>query len=470
MTRPADAWSDDAADGMDGGVGELGHRLSRGSLVTDPHIMEAYRRDRADVVAAGTPLAVVRAADVRDVSQTLAWAQRRGVPVVPRGAGTGLSGGANALDASVVLSLERLTAIRDVDPSRRAAVVEAGVRNADVSRAVARHGLMYAPDPGSWEISTIGGNIATNAGGMRCVKYGVTRDSVLGLEAVLADGRVVRTGTGASKDVAGYDLTSLLTGSEGTLGVVTAATLRLLPQPAVPPVTFVASFGSLEALGAAVDAIAASGVRPSLLELLDRATVNAVEDYRRMDLDRDSAGLLIGQADGHAGEQDARVMVELCAQAGADLAVVATSPTESDLLLQARRLAGTAVMSTGPTVIEDVGVPPGRLTAMLRAVERIGAECGVDIATTGHAGDGNLHPMLRLRDLEPATVAGALEAGRRLCAAAADLGGTITAEHGVGVLKQSWLRQQLDPVALELHQAIKAALDPRGILNPGRSF
>ena len=234
-------------------------QLSPGAVVTDDEVIEGYRRDRAATVPAGRPRAVIRPGTVAEVSRTLRWATENAVPVVPRGAGTGLSGGANAIDGCLVLSLERLTAIREIDAPHQYAVVEAGVLNADLGRAAAAAGMFYPPDPGSFEICTIGGNLATNAGGMRCVKHGVTRDSALGLEVVLADGTVLHTGSGARKDVAGYDLTSLFIGSEGTLGVITSATLRIRPRPPRDPVTFVASFPSLAAIGQAVDAITASG-------------------------------------------------------------------------------------------------------------------------------------------------------------------------------------------------------------------
>jgi glycolate oxidase len=456
--------------GMDDDVAMLDGVLSEGALVTDIEVMGAYRRDRADVVPAGVPRAVVRAAGLADVSATLSWANRRGVAVVPRGAGTGLSGGANAIDGCIVLSLERLTAIREIDRAGQYAVVEAGVINADLGRAAAAAGLFYPPDPGSFEICSIGGNLATNAGGMRCVKYGVTRDSALSLEVVLADGTVINTGSRTRKNVAGYDLTSLFIGSEGTLGVITAATLRLRPAPASGPLTFVASFPTLGAAGDAVAAIQAAGIVPSLLELMDNRTINAVEDYRRLDLDRRAAALLIGQADGPAAEAEASGMIQACTASGADFAICATDAAESDLLLEARRLAGPALMATGPTVIEDVGVPPGQLRAMLECVEQVSRDSGLPIGTCAHAGDGNLHPTMLLPDLTEATIAHALDAGRRLCDHAVELGGTITGEHGVGVLKRSWLRGQLSPEVLAVHHAIKVALDPRNVLNPGRSF
>jgi glycolate oxidase len=444
--------------------------LSSGAVVTDDDVIAGYCRDRAATVPAGRPRAVVRPGTVAEVSSTLRWATENSVPVVPRGAGTGLSGGANAIDGCLMLSLERLTAIREISAQHQYAVVEAGVLNADLGRAASAAGMFYPPDPGSFEISTIGGNLATNAGGMRCVKYGVTRDSALGLEVVLADGTILRTGSGARKDVAGYDLTSLFIGSEGTLGVITSATLRIRPRPPRDPVTFVASFSSLAAIGHAVDAIAASGVVPSMLELIDQATVNAIEDYRRMDLDRSAAGLLIGQADGTAADDEVARMTRCCEEAGADLVIQATTAEESELLVQARRLSGTAVMATGPTVIEDVCVRPGQLAEMLAAIAEVSADSGIPIATTAHAGDGNLHPVLMLPDLAADTIARAMAAGELLCDHALRLGGTITGEHGVGALKRDWVRQQLGPESLAVHQAIKAALDPVGILNPGRSF
>ncbi|MCL2581526.1 MAG: FAD-binding protein [Streptosporangiales bacterium] len=445
--------------------------LSAGALVTDPQVIEGYRRDQAAIVPAGRPLGVVRAASVEDVSAALAWASGHQVPVVPRGAGTGLSGGANAIDGCLVVSTEKLTAIRVVDAANSCAVAEAGVINADVGRAAAKAGLFYPPDPGSFEISTIGGNLATNAGGMRCVKYGVTRDSVLGLEAVLADGTVLATGSGgARKNVAGYDLTSLLIGSEGTLGIITSATLRLRPLPPRPPVTFAATIPELPQAGHVVAAIGASGVTPSLLEFIDNPTINAIEDYRRMDLDRSAAGLLIGQADGVSADEDVAAMMKCCEEAGAVDVLRSDSAEEAESLLAARRLAAPAVMATGPTIIDDVCVPPGRLTAMLEEVQRVSRDSGLTIAVTAHAGDGNLHPALMLPSLEDDVVARAMEAGERLCRRAVELGGTITGEHGVGALKQPWVSGQLGPAALAAHRAIKAALDPAGILNPGRAF
>ncbi len=451
-------------------IEELAGVVPAGVLVTDGDVMEGYRRDRADLVPAGVPMAVARPTGTGQVSEIMRWATRHGVVVVPRGAGTGLSGGANAIDGCLVLSLERMTAIREIEAGDQMAVVEAGVINADLGRAVRSHGLFYPPDPGSFEISTIGGNLATNAGGMRCVKYGVTRDSVLGLEVVLADGRVLRTGARSIKNVAGLDLTSLFVGSEGTLGVITAATVRLRPEPATPPAVFVASFPTLPAAGHAVAMIAAAAVVPSMLELMDHATINAIEDYRRMDLDRDAAALLVGQADGPQALQEAERIAGLCEKAGADYVVCTQDPDEAEGLIAARRLAGLALQDIGLTVIEDIGVPRSRLAEMLREIERIARDEQLRIATVGHAGDGNLHPVLMLPDSQKATLEHAFAVAETICRAALALGGTVTGEHGVGMLKRGWLAAQLDHTAMDVHHQIKAALDPLGLLNPGRAW
>lgn len=448
---------------------DLCHVVPADIVVTDPDTMEGYRRDSADLVAAGKPLAVLRPGTTEQVSHIMRWATRTGTVVVPRGAGTGLSGGATALDNCIVVSLERMNSIRRFDAVDHTVEVEAGVVNADVGRAVVDAGLFYPPDPGSFEVSTIGGNLATNAGGMRCVKYGVTRNSALGLEVVLSDGRVLRTGGRTVKNVAGLDLTQMFIGSEGTLGIITAATLRLRPRPAATA-TFVAAFPTVEAGGNALNAIFASGVTPSMLELMDNATINAVEDYQRMDLDRSAALLLIGQADGSDALTQAEKLAECSTAAGADLAFATADPAEADMLLNARRLAGWATMEQHHTIIEDVGVPRTRLPELLGAIDTIGRETGIRIATVGHAGDGNLHPMLLLPDLTESTRVRAMGTADLICSAALALDGTITGEHGVGELKRGWLTQQLDRTNLDVQASIKQALDPRNLLNPGRGF
>jgi glycolate oxidase len=436
----------------------------------DPASVDAYRRDSADLAETGTPHAVVRASGTDDVAETLRWASAHRVPVVTRGAGTGLSGGAAAIDGCVVLSLALMNRILEINPDDLLAVVQPGVVNGDLNRAAERHGLFYPPDPSSFEISTIGGNLATNAGGFRCLKYGVTRDSVLGLQVVLADGRIIRTGARTVKNVVGYDLTSLFVGSEGTLGVITEATVRLRPRPAHQPATMVASFATLADAGRAVSAIIRAGLDPSLLELMDRASIGLIEDYRAMGLDRDAAALLIGQADSPDAQAQAEAMASLADRAEATYAAASTDPAEADMLLQARRLHYQAVEAAGRVLTEDVGVPRSQLPGLLAGIEEISKRHGLLIATVGHAGDGNMHPAIVLSRDRPDAAELAMRAAEEICTLALHLGGTISGEHGIGSLKRQWLAKQLSDDTFGAHRAVKSALDPLGILNPGKAL
>ncbi|MGW2144515.1 FAD-binding oxidoreductase [Nonomuraea bangladeshensis] len=450
-------------------IDALAHSLSEARVVTDPDVIDSYARDRT-FLEPGRPLAVVLAASRDDVVTTLRWASEHRVPVVPRGAGTGLAGGAVAGDGAIVLSLARMTAIRELSPADEIAVAEPGVITADLDRAAREHGLMYAPDPSSYEISTIGGNLATNAGGLRCVKYGVTRDSVLGLEVVLADGRVLETGRRTMKGVTGYDLTGLFVGSEGTLGVITAATLRLRPAPAGPPATFAAEFGSLRDAGAAVSAIIAAGCAPSLMELLDRATLEAIDDWRHIGLEPGTQAMLIGQSDAGDGQAAARRMERICAEHGASFVAVSAGPAETEELVGLRRLAYPATERLGACLVEDVCVPRSALPDMITAIEAAAVRHGVRICTVAHAGDGNLHPVFVFEhgaaEPPPEVWAAADEVFTR----ALELGGTLTGEHGVGLLKQRWLALESGPVAADVQRGIKAVFDPLGLLNPGKAI
>jgi glycolate oxidase len=450
---------------------DLADRLGGSRLITDPDMMTAYRRDMADPVAAGQPVAVLLAETTADVATALAWAEEQSVPVVPRGAGTGLAGGATAIDGCLVVSTERMTAIRELSPGDRLAVAEAGVRNADLDRAARPEGLMYAPDPSSYEISTIGGNIATNAGGLRCVKYGVTRDSVLGLEVVLAGGRVIRTGGRTVKGVAGYDLTSLFIGSEGTLGVITAATLKLRPRPASPPVTIVGSFPSLRAAGDAVAAVVSAGLTPSLMELIDRATLRSINEWKNIGLDDDTAAMLVAQADeAGAAECGAAIRAHFEA-AGADFTELTSDPAEAEQLLGIRRMAFGAAERLGSSLVEDVCVPRSKLPDLLARIEEVSARREVLILTVAHAGDGNTHPTFVFdRQPDGEVPAAVWAAADEIFRAALELGGTLTGEHGVGALKRRWLPLELGADVMDLHHRIKHALDPRGLLNPGKGF
>jgi glycolate oxidase len=453
-------------------VDELARVISPDSrLITDPAVTDAYSRDQAHLVQPGSPLGVLLAASTADVSRALAWANRSGVPVVARGAGTGLSGGAAAIDGCLVVSTARMTRIHEVSLDDQLAVVEAGVVTKDVDRAAAEVGLMYAPDPSSVDICTIGGNLATNAGGLRCVKYGVTRDAALALEVVLADGRVINTGHRTVKGVTGYDLTGLFVGSEGTLGIITGATLRLHPRPAQEPITIVGSFPTLRAAAEAVAAIVRSGARPALMELMDRATVRAINDWKQMGLDDEAAALLVAQSEGADADSCADTIAIAFEKAGAEFVARSSDPAEAKQLLDIRRLAYPACERLGSCLVEDVGVPRSRLPELLEAIEDVATRHGVTIMTVAHAGDGNVHPTFVFEATPdgdaPAEVWAAADEIFRTALA---LGGTLTGEHGVGVLKQHWLGLELGEDSLAVQHAIKTALDPRHILNPGRGI
>jgi glycolate oxidase len=450
--------------------GALRAALPDGAVLTDPDLLRTYQRDEADLCDSGSPLAVVRPRSTAEVSAVLRIASAHGVPVVPQGARTGLAGAANAVDGAVVLSMTAMTDIVEIDPAERIAVVQPGVVNADLRRAAAAQGLFYPPDPGSWESSTIGGNVATNAGGMCCVRYGVTAEYVLGLEVVLADGEVLRCGRRTAKGVAGYDLTRLFVGSEGTLGVLTEITLRLRPA-AVEPLTLVAVFPTTAAAGAAVAAVTASGGTPSLLELIDRTFLRAIEAYRPMGLDTTAAALLL------AADEDLSPIEAHCRAAGASEVYVAGDPAEAQALLAARRLAHPAIEhlaaglfpgGNGASVVDDVAVPRRHLVEMLDGIAAIAASHEVTIGVVGHAGDGNLHPNILVDRLDPSTVERGYRAFDDIMALGLSLGGTCTGEHGVGLLKRDWLAREIGPVGMRVHRAIKAALDPAGILNPGK--
>jgi len=447
---------------------ELAAVLPEGALVTDGDVLEAHRRDQAEWAASGRPLALVRATSTEDVRAVLRIASARRIPVVPRGAGSGLSGGANAVEGCLVLSLMRMNRVLEVDARGMLAVVQPGVLNAELKAAVAEKGLWYAPDPASWEFSSLGGNLATNAGGLCCVKYGVTGDAVLGLEVVLADGAVVRTGGRTVKNVAGYDLTRLFVGSEGTLGVITEATLKLRPRPP-KATTLVATFPTLAGAGVAVTDIMAR-TRPSMLELMDRATCRAVEAYKPLGLDVDAAAFLLARSDagGEQGVAEIEAMAAACEAAGATFVTHTGDEAEGELLLTARRLAYPALEKQGATLLDDVGVPLSRIPELLEAVERIAAARGVLVGTFGHAGDGNMHPTVVFDRSDAVAREKAQAAFDDILRAALALGGTITGEHGVGALKQPFMTSQLGEEGMRLHRSIKSALDPLGILNPGK--
>jgi glycolate oxidase len=435
-----------------------------GRILTDPDELVRYSSDASRALPQGLPLAVLTARSAQDVAAGLRWAARNNVPVSVRGAGTGLAGGAVAYPKGLVISLAEMNAILSIDPGNRLAEVQAGVITADIDAAAAEVGLMYAPDPASYRQSTIGGNIATNAGGLRCVKYGVTTDSVAGLEVVLANGDIIRTGSKTRKNVVGYDLTSIFVGSEGTLGIVTGATLRLKPRPAGNPVTFRATFPSAAAAGRAVTAIMNSSVVPEVLELMDRASVEIVEKFHPTGLSTDGAAILVGQFISLSSEKDAMVAARLCKEAGAS----DVEQAEGDVLLEARRVSGKALDARGLRASCDVAVPIARLADMFEALEKISVDENVAIPTFAHAGDGNLHPSVVVAGESAEAYAEAERILNIITDRALSLGGTISGEHGVGSLKFGSLTKQLDPATRAAHLSIKNAFDPLGILTPGR--
>ncbi|AKN16497.1 oxidoreductase, FAD-binding protein [Mycobacterium haemophilum DSM 44634] len=443
--------------------------LPDGMVVTDPTVTEGYRQDRALDPSAGKPLAVVRPRRTDEVQTVLRWASANRVPVVARGAGSGVSGGATALDDGIVLSTEKMRDIT-VDPVTRTAVCQPGLFNVEVKQAAAEHGLWYPPDPSSFEICSIGGNVATNAGGLCCVKYGVTGDYVLGMQVVLADGTAVRLGGPRLKDVAGLSLTKLFVGSEGTLGVITEVTLRLLPAQNASSIV-VATFASVQT---AVDAVlgVTARLRPAMLEFMDSVAINAVEDTCRMDLDRSAAAMLVAGSDerGRAASQDAELMAAVFAENGATEVFSTDDPDEGEAFVAARRFCIPAVESKGSLLLEDVGVPLPALGMLVTGIARIAAERDLMISVIAHAGDGNTHPLIVYDPADAAMTERAHLAFGEIMDLAVGLGGTITGEHGVGRLKRPWLDGYLGPDVMELNQRIKHALDPLGILNPGAAI
>ena len=455
-------------DAIDALRRQLGSAMS-----VEPAALEAVRSDRSGRNSDAAPLALVNARTIADVQATLAVASQYNIPVVPRGAGTGLAGGANGAAGTIVLSLAGMNRILEIAPGDELAVVEAGVINGDLNAALSPHGLWFAPDPASRAISSVGGNIATNAGGLLCAKYGVTREAVLGLTVVLADGRVLRTGRRTVKGVTGYDLNSLFVGSEGTLGVIVDATVRVLPIVDGETVTIGAIFPDVESAAAASAAITAARLRPAVMELLDAASLAAVEAYVGAEEMRATVGVthggsyLLVQFDGGPGEWITAQAVE-CIEASGGKATATADKTAGDRLIAVRRAMHPALAASGQVLIEDVAVPRSKLPDMFAAIVQISSRYDISIPTVAHAGDGNLHPNFVFTGDEPPERV--WQAADELFRTALKLGGTLTGEHGVGVLKRRWLRDELGDDSYELQRQLKAVFDPAGILNPAAMF
>ena len=418
------------------------------------------------------PSAVVFAKSVDEVSRLLEAANRQSLVIVPRGSGTGLSGGSIPLEGSVVLCLSHMNSILEVDARNLTLLAEAGATTLDIALAAEGAGLFYPPDPGSMKISTIGGNVAENSGGLRGLKYGVTRDYVMGLEIVLPSGEVIFTGNKCVKDVAGYSLRDLFIGSEGTLGIVTKVLLSLIPKPAAGK-TLLAIFDRMEDAANTVSAIIAAKIIPCTLEFLDRVTINCVEDYAAIGLPREAAAVLLMETDGHpaAVEEEASRMAQIARNLHARDVRVAQTAEEAIRLATARRAAFSSLARIAPTtILEDATVPRSELAQMVEHIQRVAEKYGLKVGIFGHMGDGNLHPTFLTNEKDVEEMHRVELAMKEIFDRALALGGTITGEHGVGLAKKPFLKGAVGELNLEVMKQIKRAFDPKGILNPGKIF
>ena len=440
-------------------------------LLTAPEDLLSYAYDGTPALSQ-MPRAVVFPTTPEEVAAILRLATETGSPVVTRGSGTGLSGGSVPLPGAIVLCLTKMDRLLEVDTANLTLLAEPGVITLRVSEEAERHGLFYPPDPGSMKVSTIGGNVAENSGGLRGLKYGVTRDYVMALEVVLPTGEIVWTGNKCVKDVAGYSLKDLFIGSEGTLGVITKVLLKLIPKPAARK-TMLATFDRMDAAAAAVSAIIAAKIIPCTLEFLDHTTIRCVEDYAHIGLPLDAEAVLLMETDGHpaAVEEEAAAMARFARDGGAREVHVAKDAAEALKLASARRNAHPAVARVAPTtILEDITVPRSRLAEMVRFCQRTAATHRLKVAIFGHMGDGNLHPTF-LTDERNAEEMHRVElALEEIFDEALRLGGTITGEHGVGLAKKKFLPRAIGELNLRVSRELKRAFDPRGVLNPGKMF
>ncbi len=450
-------------------VDRLRQRLGAAQVLTAPEDLIPYAFDGTAALRQ-RPGVVVFPRSTEEVAVVLKLAQETRTPVVPRGSGTGLSGGSLPVPDSLVLCLVRMDRVLEVDRANLTLLCEAGTLTQTVADAAAAAGLFYPPDPGSMKISTIGGNVAENSGGLRGLKYGVTRNYVMGLEVVLPDGEVLWTGNKCVKDVAGYSLRDLFIGSEGTLGVITKVLLRLIPRPAAKK-TLLASFAQMDQAAQTVSDIIAAQIIPCTLEFLDRTTIACVDDYAQIGLPRDCEALLLMETDGHPAvvEEEAARMVEIARRHGCGEVRVAQNDEEAARLAAARRTAFSALARVAPTtILEDVTVPRSELARMVRCIQAVAQKYHLRIGTFGHFGDGNLHPTFLTDERNADEMHRVEEAFKELFAEAIRLGGTITGEHGVGVAKKAFLPQQVGETGLRLMRTLRQVLDPQGVLNPGK--
>ena len=443
--------------------------LLPGRVSTEPEDLICYGFDASGLE--GVPTAVVWPGDSADVVKIMTFACDNDIPVIPRGAGTGMTGGAVPSRGAVVISTEKMNRIIEVDSENMNVLVEPGVINGTLQRELARHRLFYPPDPASMNFCTIGGNVAENAGGPRALKYGVTRDYVMALEAVLPNGRLIHTGVRTPKGVVGYDLTSLLVGSEGTLAVVTKIRLKVVPVPE-DVVTLLVLFGDVEKAGEAVRRILAAGIIPRTLEFLDGEAVKAVEDYKPVGLPKDTGALLIIEIDGAAAavRKEAEKVSDICVDLGGD-AIMAENDLARERIWESRRAVSPALYHIAPSKInEDIVVPVNRIPRMLMTLKRLSEERGIKIVNFGHAGDGNIHVNLMVNREDAEEHARARALVREIFKITLEMGGTISGEHGVGLTKSAYIGMEIPPDELDLMKKIKGVFDPKGLLNPGKIF
>lgn len=445
--------------------------LGKENLLTEKEDLIPYSFD-GTATFHQLPLAVAFPRTTEQISACVKLAHETNTPVITRGSGTGLSGGSVPSEGAIVLCLVHMSDIISVDPANLTLRAQSGAITADIDAAAATHGLFYPPDPGSMKISTIGGNVAENSGGLRGLKYGVTRDYVMALTVVLPNGNIATFGNACVKDVAGYSMKDLFIGSEGTLGIITEVLLKLLPRPAARR-TMLATFPSMESAAQTVSAIIAARIIPCTLEFLDQMTIRCVEDYTKIGLPTDCAALLLMETDGHpaAVADEAEKMAAIALQNGAIEVTTASTDAEALRLATARRSAFSALARVRPTtILEDVTVPRSHLAEMVSFIAKTAADLNLTIGTFGHMGDGNLHPTFLTDERDQAEMSKVHQALDLIVTKTLSLGGTITGEHGIGLAKKQWLPQQLDASSLDLMRQLKQTLDPHNLLNPGKIF
>jgi glycolate oxidase len=449
-------------------LNELRAIVGEEHLMTSPEALICYSYD--GTFHDSLPDAVINPGSTEEVSQIIRLCNRKRIPVIPRGMASGLAAGTVPVDGGLVLNLVRLNRILEIDMDNMMATVEAGVVTADLQDAVEKLGLFYPPDPSSIRHSTLAGNAACNAGGPRCLKYGITGDYVMALEVVLADGRVMRVGGKAIKNVTGYDLVSLFVGSEGTLGIITELTLKLIAIPEAKRTARVV-FPKLKDAAEAINAVLRGGIVPATLELMDETAINAVEDALHMGLPRDAEAMLVIETDGDAADatRDMEVVARICRQGGASEVRVAETPQESDELWRARRSISGSLGRKRPNKLgEDISVPRSAIPEMIDRIKGISARRNLPIVIFGHAGDGNLHPNILFDKRDQEEWARVEKAVGDLFRAAVEVGGTLSGEHGVGTLKKPYMEMALGATSIEMQRRIKQAWDPNNILNPGK--